>query len=286
MTGFGSGEAPLGGGRVVIEIRGVNHRFLDVRVRVGRELADLAPFVEGLVRERMARGRYDVGVRGEHAVTLAPALDKARAREAYKALCELRDELDPGGPVPLALLASVPDLFGRPIDGEIDEAKAAARAAFDAALRSLDEMRQKEGGALASDLARRLTFVRALARSIAERAPEITEAHRKRLSERVDRMRISGLVVDTARIETEVALLADRSDVTEELVRLESHCEQLEALFASPEPVGRRLDFLLQEMAREANTVSSKSPDAPVAHAVVEMKAEIERMREQVQNIE
>jgi uncharacterized protein (TIGR00255 family) len=286
MTGFGSGEAPLGGGRVVIEIRGVNHRFLDVRVRVGRELADLAPFVEGLVREKMARGRYDVGVRGEQAVTLAPALDKARARQAYKALCELRDELDPGGAVPLALLASVPDLFARPLDGEIDQAKAAARAAFDAALRSLDEMRQKEGGALAGDLARRLALVRSLARSIAERAPEITEAHRKRLSERVERMRISGLGIDAARIETEVALLADRSDITEELVRLESHCEQLEALFASPEPVGRRLDFLLQEMAREANTVSAKSPDAPVAHAVVEMKAEIERMREQVQNIE
>ncbi|HLK35244.1 MAG TPA: YicC/YloC family endoribonuclease [Polyangiaceae bacterium] len=287
MTGFGLGEVPLATGRLGVEVRGVNHRFLDVRVRLPRELGDLSGFVEQIARDRLTRGRYEVAVRIEGIALGAPVLDRDRARAAYKALCDLRDELAPGADVPLSLLASIPELFVSSADRELDLVRTAARAAFEAAAASLDAMRVREGEALKGDLVRRLDRVRALARDIQRRSPEVLEAHRRRLRERAERLRIAAEVeADATRLEQEIAVFAERCDITEELTRLDSHCAQLAALVASDEAVGRRLDFLLQEMAREANTVGAKSPDAQIAHAVVEVKAEIERMREQVQNVE
>jgi uncharacterized protein (TIGR00255 family) len=289
MTGFGLGEAPLspGSGKLAVEIRGVNHRFLDVRVRAPRELADLGSLLEQLAREKLTRGRYEIAMRAEGVVLGAPVLDRERARAAYKALCELRDEVAPGSEVPLTLLGSMPDLFVPAVDREIERLREATRAAFDAAVVSLDAMRVREGGALHDDLARRLESVRRLSQGVEKRAPEVVEAHRRRLRERADRLRAqTEIEVDGARLEQELALFAERSDVCEELTRLQSHCAQFIALLACEEAVGRRLDFLLQEMAREANTVGAKSPDAHIAHAIVELKAEIERMREQVQNVE
>jgi uncharacterized protein (TIGR00255 family) len=148
-------------------------------------------------------------------------------------------------------------------------------------------MREREGASLRDDLVKRIDRVRHLALEIEDRAPAVLEAHRQRLRERADRLRQgSDLDVDGARLEQEIAIFAERCDVCEELTRLESHCEQLVRLLASRESTGRRLDFLLQEMAREANTIGAKSLDATVAHTVVDVKAEIERMREQVQNVE
>jgi uncharacterized protein (TIGR00255 family) len=287
MTGFGLGEAPLATGKVAVEIRGVNHRFLDVRVRMGRELGDLAGFVEQLARERLARGRYEVAMRVEGVVLGAPTLDRDRARSAYRALCDLRDELAPGADVPLSLLAAVPDLFVSSVDREIERLRHATRIAFDAAVTALDAMREHEGTALRNDVAKRIERVRRLAEGIERRAPDVLELHRRRLRERADRLRAATEIdVDAARLEQEIALFAERSDVCEELTRIESHCVQFVALLSSDEAVGRRLDFLLQEMAREANTIGAKSPDAQIAHSIVEAKAEIERMREQVQNVE
>jgi uncharacterized protein (TIGR00255 family) len=148
-------------------------------------------------------------------------------------------------------------------------------------------MRAREGSALRDDLVKRLQQVRRLGREIERRAPEVIEMHRKRLRDRADRLRVAAEIdLDMARLEQEIAMFAERSDICEELTRLESHAEQFASLLASDEAIGRRLDFLLQEMAREANTVGAKSPDAQIAHGIVEMKAEIERMREQVQNVE
>jgi uncharacterized protein (TIGR00255 family) len=287
MTGFGLGDAPVEAGKLAVEIRGVNHRFLDVRVRLPRELADLASFVEQIAREKLTRGRYEVAVRVDGVALGAPVLDRDRARAAFKALHELRDELAPGADVPLSLLGAIPDLFVSSVERQIDQLRAATRAAFDAALVALDSMRTREGGAMRGDLARRLEHLRSLAHEVERRAPEVVDAHRRRLRERADRLRTATDVeVDGARLEQEIAMLAERSDVCEELTRLESHCAQFAALLASDEAVGRRLDFLLQELAREANTIGAKSPDAQIAHAIVEVKAEIERMREQVQNVE
>jgi uncharacterized protein (TIGR00255 family) len=287
MTGFGLGEAPLGGGKLEVEIRGVNHRYLDVRVRLPRELGDLAGFVEQLAREKLVRGRYEVGMRAEGMTLGAPVLDRERARGAYRALCELRDELAPGTDVPLSLLAAIPDLFVSSVDREIERLRNATRIAFETAVGALDVMRAREGCALREDLVKRLERMRHLAREIELRAPDVLDSHRRRLRERAERLRTGiEMDVDPARLEQEIALFADRSDVCEELTRLESHCGQFMALLSSEDAIGRRLDFLLQEMAREANTVGAKSPDVLIAHAVVEVKAQIERMREQVQNVE
>jgi len=287
MTGFGLGEVPLGAGRLGVEIRGVNHRFLDVRVRVPRELGELVGFVEQVARERLTRGRYEVALRVEGAALGVPVLDRDRAKAAFKALTELRDELAPGTEVPLSLLGAIPDLFVSSVDREVDLVREATRRAFETAAIALDTMRVREGVALSEDLVRRLERVRKLARDIERRSPEVLEAHRKRLRERADRLRITAEIdVDVARLEQEIAMFAERCDISEELTRLESHCAQVTALVGSNEAIGRRLDFLLQEMAREANTVGAKSPDAQISHAIVEVKAEIERMREQVQNVE
>jgi uncharacterized protein (TIGR00255 family) len=287
MTGFGLGEAPLGSGKLGVEIRGVNHRFLDVRVRVPRELTDLVGFVEQIARERLTRGRYEVAMRVEGTAMTPPSLDLERARAAFRDLCSLRDELAPGSDVPLSLLSVVPDLFVTSADREIERVRTAARAAFDAAACGLDDMREKEGAALREDLVKRIGRLRVLARDIEERSPEVLEAHRRRLKERADRLCAGGDVdLDASRLEQEIALFAERCDICEELTRIESHCDQFLGLLASDESAGRRLDFLLQEMSREANTVGAKSLDARLAHAVVEVKAEIERMREQVQNVE
>ena len=287
MTGFGFGEVPLGGGKLGVEIRGVNHRFLDVRVRVPRELGDLTGFVELVAREKLTRGRYEVAVRVEGVSLGAPTLDRERARAAFRALSDLRDELAPGSEVPLTLLAAIPDLFVSTAEREMDRVHAATRSAFDVAVRVLDAMRHREGGALHDDLGRRLDRIGVLARDVQRRSPDVVDAHRRRLKDRAERLRMgTDIDVDVPRLEQEIAMFAERSDVCEELTRLESHCTQFAELLGGDEPIGRRLDFLLQEMAREANTVGAKSPDALVAHTVVEIKAEIERMREQVQNVE
>ncbi len=292
MTGFGTGEARLdlkgGSGKLSVEVRGVNHRFLDVRVRVPREMTDLAPYVEQLAREKLTRGRFEIGVRVEGMQLGTATIDRDRARALYHQLCELRDEIAPGAEVPLSLLASLPDLFVPVVDRESEALKTALRGAFDAAVKLLDEMRDREGAALGQDLVKRLGAVRRIAQDVGRRGPEVLEVHRKKLKERAERLRIAAELgtVDPGRLEQEIALFAERVDIAEELTRLESHCTQFAQLLSSADGIGRRLDFLLQEMAREANTVGAKSPDACIAHAIVEVKAEIERMREQVQNVE
>jgi uncharacterized protein (TIGR00255 family) len=289
MTGYGVGDASLGEatGKLSVEIRAVNHRYLDVRVRVPSELPDLASAAESLARERLSRGRFDIAVRVEGAGLGAVTIDRERARSIYAGLKSLRDELAPNEDVPLSLLASVPDIFVPSIDQHGAIVRSALATAFDAATRSLDAMRLREGLALGDDLVRRLASIRRLARTIGERSPHVLEQYKKRLKERSDRLRTASDVdVDTSRLEQEIAMFADRIDVCEELTRLESHTSHFETLLVASESVGRRLDFLLQEMAREANTIGAKSQDVGIAHAVVELKAEIERMREQVQNVE
>src|SRR5882672_8031729 len=176
MTGFGLGEVPLGTGKLGVEIRGVNHRFLDVRVRVPRELGDLAGFMEQIAREKLTRGRYEVAMRVEGMAIGAPVIDRDRARAAYRALCELRDELAPGADVPLSLLGVIPELFVSSVDREIDRVRAAARVAFDSAVLSLDAMRAGEGAALRQDLVKRLETIRRRARDVERRSPDVLEA--------------------------------------------------------------------------------------------------------------
>ncbi len=286
MTGFGSGRAPLGSGGVLLEIRALNHRYVEVRVRLPAELLEHAFFVEQQARERLGRGRYDVGVRIEGAALPPPGVSYEHARAAWHALKRLTEELSPGEPLQVSVLASLPGVI-TPIGPEPEATKTALALALELAIAGLDAMRKSEGDALREELARRLSALRTLRAAIAARAPGLGAEWRKRLAERLGRaLGEVGATLDPARLEAEVVLFADRSDVTEELVRLASHFDQLERLVGADEPVGRRFEFLLQEIGREANTIGSKCQDAALSHLVVELKAEIERMREQVQNVE
>ncbi len=285
MTGFGVGEASGPSGRLVAEVRSVNHRFLDVRVKLPREMTDHHVFAEQLVRARLARGRVDVTVHCEGCGRSPLTLDRARAVAALREFQAVADELGTGERASLSLLAMVPDLFVQAGERDPEKTRASLREAVERAVDDLERMRSREGEALALDLGRRLEAVGGYARAVHDRAEGMAERLRARFRERLERL-LDGARVDATRLEQEVAILADHADIAEELTRLECHRAQLARLFDEREPVGRRIDFLLQEMAREVNTVGSKSSEGDVAIAVIELKAEIERMREQAQNVE
>ena len=287
MTGYGSGRAALGEGHVVLDVRTVNHRFLDVRVRLPSRIQSRTPTVERVIRKRLERGRVDVTARFEGQTLPQPTLDLDRARAIYSELASLRDALNPDEPLPLALLSSVPDLFviNRVLDEEALERalEQAASSACDAVV----AMRRNEGAALAIELKERLLDLSSSIATVKTAAPQLLESRRARLRDRLEALVADvGAGLDPSRLEQEIAVLADRSDVAEELVRLDSHRDQmLELIENSSGAVGKRIDFLLQEMAREANTIGSKVQDGSITPHVIALKACIEQMREQAQNV-
>jgi uncharacterized protein (TIGR00255 family) len=287
MTGFGAGRGSAAGEELDVEIRSVNHKFCEVKVRLPRELAALEVDATKSVRERLARGGVDVSVRrAGSAAAVAPRVDAALAEAYARAFAEIQSRLALPGHITVADVVSadgVIRLDERPLD--LDAARQALRVGLGAALDALVAMRAREGAALAQDVAGRLDTVQALVDQAAALVPRSVEHHRARLSERIEEL-TRGMALDPARLAQEVALFADRTDVTEEVTRLRSHLAQARALLAGAEPAGRKLDFLVQEMHREVNTIGSKSQSAEIAAIVVAAKAEIERMREQVQNVE
>lgn len=289
MTGYGRGHAPLGRGAFVVEIRAVNHRFLDLRVRVDSELSAETHVLESYVRKHVLRGRVDVSARLEGKLGTDVVLDRTRARAAFAELIALRDELAPNDPIPLSLLSGVPALFSEVGAPAAELRLKAAESAVQLACADLAHMRNLEGAALAADLTRRAAGLLETVEQIAAATVNQSAQLRAKLSARLRKLLegATDIPLDPGRLELEVALLADRTDVSEELTRLRSHVAQLRELLADtgPEPVGRKLEFLIQELGREANTVGAKIADAGAAQHVLEVKAELERMREQVQNV-
>lgn len=289
MTGFGLGEVPLGQGRVLAEIRSVNQRFLDIRTRLPRDMAELSLFTEQVIRERLRRGRVELVVRTEGPLLTSATLDVGRAKAVFQQLKVLRDELAPGTELPLSVLAAVPDLFVPPAGPELAEVRDAVRRAIEGAIVAMDAMCRAEGDALLADLTSRCEALRRLLEEVGTHGTTSRDAAQRRLQERLERLLSSTeIAIDHGRLELEVALLVEKSDFSEEVTRLRSHLEQVERVLSggTNEPVGRRLDFLLQEMVREANTLGAKAQDAAISQLVVGMKVELERLREQVQNVE
>ncbi len=293
MTGFGRGEAPAPDGRVVVELRSVNHRFCEVALRLPGRYGQVEARLRKLVAERVARGRVDVTVtvQAEGGAARGPAIDWEVAEGLRARLTELKARLGLPGEVDLALLAAQRGVFvaEEPAPEPAWEPLASAAGA---ALDALSAMRAEEGLALTADFRGRLDSMSVLVEEVAARAPGVPAEYRDRLAARVRALLGDGTsgharrAVDPGRLETEVALLADRADVTEEITRLRSHLVQLGQLLEVGEPVGRKLEFLLQEVHREVNTIGSKSTDMGITQAVLSLKAELERLREQVANVE
>lgn len=300
MTGFGRGTGRAGADpstEATVEVRAVNGRHAEVTVRAPRELAPHEASLQARVREALGRGSVSVHVTLQRGAGAAPAarVDAAAALAAARLLDRLRFEagLDPAtAPITLDHLLRFPEVLAAPDDPAADEARradalAATEAALEAALADADAMRRREGEALARDLAARVGALEVHLEAVETRAPARVAEARERLM-----ARLAALLGDTpeaarldpARLEAEVALLADRLDVTEECVRLRSHLAQFRAALAAPD-AGRRLGFLVQEIGREVNTIGSKANDPAVAHVAVAMKEELEKIREQVQNV-
>jgi uncharacterized protein (TIGR00255 family) len=289
MTGFGAGRAKQGEEEISVEIRSVNGKFCEVKARLPRELMAFEVALVNQVKTRLARGGVDVYVRrlgGAGRSTLAPRADIALAKEYAQIYTQLGRDLGAPGGIPLAQILQaegVITLEERPANPE--DASQALTAAATLALDELVKMREQEGKALAEDLLARASLLRENAHHIAEKAPDMVAHYRDRLAIRVKELS-QGIAVDPARLAQEVALFADRCDIAEELTRLSSHLDQFERLVLGDEPAGRRMEFLVQEMGREVNTTGSKSQSADIATTVVGLKAELERIKEQVANVE
>lgn len=290
MTGYGRGERSRPGLRATVELRSVNHRFLDVQARLPRGWLALETALVGRIREHLDRGRIELFARrdGQGQGESDARVDVDLVRGIMGGATRLGAELGIEGDLRLADVLALPGVVVT-VEREVDvEGEAAVvQGALDDAIAALDRMRALEGVRLAADVSARLDRVADLRSRIAERVAEVPDVIRARLQRRVaDLLADAEMRLDPDRLAQEVALLADRADVQEELTRLGSHLEQARALLRGDEPVGRRLEFLAQELNREANTIGSKSTEGHVSALVVDLKSEVERIREQVANLE
>lgn len=284
MTGYGKGE----GGGYVVEMRSVNHKFLDLSMKIPRSMAALEGRIKKAVGDRFSRGRIDVYITqsaGE-AAGRSVRLDAKTASSYVGALTELKERFGLAGEIDLGMVAGFKDIIieeEAPVD--MEDVWDAIAGPLDDCMAALDDMRAREGESLASDIESRAGMLASNIDEIESRSPAVVAEYREKLVARIARLS-EGMEIDPARLAQEVAMMADRCDVTEEVVRARSHFAQLASMIASGVPAGRKMDFLIQEINREVNTIGSKASDKETAHRVVDMKAELEKIREQVQNIE
>jgi uncharacterized protein (TIGR00255 family) len=288
MTGFGRGEAHKGGITISVELRTVNNRFLEVATRLPRSLSLRENDVKELIRRRISRGKVNViaSVEKEGNGSAGLELNSSAARAYYKLLVQLRKTLKLKETVKLEHVLQFSEIFEQKEIGGTDEKEwVVLQESLETALGALAEMRRAEGGELERDFRVRIGMLDERLAQIERLSAQQVPAERMRLRERVAQL-IEKTPVDEGRLELEIALLADRLDVTEECVRFRSHNKFFLEALALPEPAGRKLNFLIQEMNREANTIGSKSSVTEISHLVVSMKEELEKIREQLQNIE
>jgi uncharacterized protein (TIGR00255 family) len=288
MTGFGRRQGAWSETTVTIEVRSVNHRFLETSIRLPKSMGALEEIFKKMIQQHCARGRVDVTVllQGSRGNVRTPQLDAHLAKQYHQALRTLQRMLKLKGSIDIGLIAGFRDtivLSDQPAD-DPKLIKFVERLGVKA-VRDMASMRKKEGGLLGQDILGRLDCVRTCKTAVFSRAPSVARETFDRMKLRVEKL-LGDSIPDLPRLNQELAIYADRCDITEELVRLDAHMVQFDQAVHSSEPVGKRLDFLLQEMGREVNTIGSKASDAAIAAEVVRMKTELERLREQVQNVE
>ena len=288
MTGYGRSEVRHAHLALTVEARSVNYRYLDVALRYPRLYAPLEARMKQRVSTYFTRGRIDITLVQQESPDTRRALllDHTLAQQYYDALQRLQESLGLPGTIDLSLMASLRDVF------KVEESAADVESdwdiiaqGLDAALQALQNMRRQEGEALSRDFHLRLQAMAQQIQAIRQRVPQVVVEYRQRLEQRVKEL-FDQFEIDPNRLAQEAILFAERADITEELTRLEAHMQAFTRLLSSSEAVGRKIEFLVQEMHREVNTIGSKSNDTAIAHSVVDLKSELERMREQIQNIE
>jgi uncharacterized protein (TIGR00255 family) len=288
MTGYGRGHSAHNGSKFSVELNSVNRKQSDVVVTLPRELAELESRVRDVINTEVSRGRLNVVVTSHHSASSSQkvALDADLARIYYRAMLDLQKELKAAGEINIETVLRAPGVLRVPEEQiSIDEAWPHVEAALKEALADLVNMRVQEGKHLAKDLIHRLKVVRGCVRKIRQLQPAVLKRHRQSLYERIQRAGID-VPIDDERLAKEVVFFADKSDISEELTRLESHFAQFAHHLRKNEPVGRTLEFMCQEIGREFNTLGAKANDVEISQSVVSCKAEMEKIREQIQNIE
>lgn len=290
MTGFGRGEYNDGKRSIIVEIKSVNHRYSDITVKMPRRYSFAEDKIKNTVKEKIKRGKVDVSIMVENLTEndVNIKLNTMAARQYYDNLKELQQTFDVSGEITLQFLATMPDVMKSVPDVENEEemTRCILQPVREASA-NLEEMRSIEGEKLAKDLVMRGDIIKGLVDEIEEWAEEVPKAYTEKLRERIKELIGSSVTVPEDRILVEAAIFADKCNITEELTRLNSHMDQMKSIIAeSKQPDGKKLDFLVQEMNREANTIGSKANDIKVTSLMLQVKAEIEKIREQVQNIE
>lgn len=289
MTGYGRADGDISLGHVVVEIKSVNHRFLDSRIRLPRSLSFLEPLVLTHLKSCLARGRVEINtsVTTVGDTTAGPVLNVPLARQYRDAADQAASELELDQSVSLDLILRMPEVLQvTETGGDPEELWEEIRPIFEQAIASLEKMRTIEGTSLAADFRKTLTELEACRSQLEKVKGFVVDEYRERLQTRLANLLSDNGGLDPTRLHQEVALFADRSDISEEIARLDSHFKQFHSILDIPEPAGRRLDFLLQEMFREINTIGSKANNLEITQVVLEMKNLIERLREQAQNVE
>ena len=288
MTGYGRSEVRHAQLSLTVEARSVNHRYLDIALRYPRLYAPLEARMKQRVSAHFTRGRIDITLVPQESPEgrRALSLDHVLAQQYYDALQHLQTSLRLPGVIDVSLIASLRDVFKVEEPSEdVENTWDIIAQGLDAALQALQNMRQQEGEALCRDFHLRLQAMAQQIQAIRQRVPQVVVAYQQRLEQRVKEL-FDQFEIDPNRLAQEAILFAERADITEELTRLEAHMQAFTRLLSSSEAVGRKIEFLVQEMHREVNTIGSKSNDTAIAHSVVELKSELERIREQIQNIE
>ena len=288
MTGYGRAREMRNGRDITVEVRSVNNRYLDCTVKMPRAYIFAEDRMKARVQQAISRGKVDVFVTIDASAADAAvvAVNEPLARGYYDALTRLKTMFDLSGDITPEVLAKFPDVLAvTKAEEDVEAIAADICAVLDDALAAYNAMRAVEGEKLAADVAGRITTIEAVVGKVEERSPQTVAAYRQRLEAKMQEV-LQSTTIDESRILTEAAIFADKIAVDEETVRLRSHIAQLQAMLVSDEPVGRKLDFLIQEVNRECNTIGSKCNDLTIAQDVVNMKAEVEKIREQVQNME
>ena len=288
MTGYGRARETLNGRDITVEVRSVNNRYLDCTVKVPRAYIFVEDAVKSHVQKAVSRGKVDVFITIDATAADETVVsdNEPLARGYYQALIQLRDMFSLQDDLTAATLARFPDVLTvTKAEEDLESVATDICAVLDDALAAYNAMRTTEGGKLSEDIAGRAATIEAVVGKVEERSPQTVAAYREKLLSRMQEV-LQSTAVDESRILTEAAIFADKIAVDEETVRLRSHIAQLRTMLQSEQPIGRKLDFLIQEVNRECNTIGSKCNDLTIAQDVVNMKAEVEKIREQVQNIE